>query len=149
MPLRLVDVQQSILRKNTTVALELRRRFEQSGTFVLNALSSPGSGKTTLVEETLKRLRPRYRVGALVGDQATENDAQRLARSGAAVRQISTGAECRLDAQMVTAAYDELLHCHREVSRRAPEGASVGEDRMSSRLDNDPVIVRYRTTVSS
>jgi hydrogenase nickel incorporation protein HypB len=109
MPLRLLDVQQSILRKNSTLAHELRRRFDQTGTFVLNALSSPGSGKTALIEETLRRLGGRYRVGALVGDQATENDARRLSRSGAPVKQISTGAECRLDAQMVTQALDDTF----------------------------------------
>jgi hydrogenase nickel incorporation protein HypB len=108
MPLRLMDVQQSILRKNTTLALELRERFARSQTYVLNFLSSPGAGKTTLLEETLRRLGSRYRVAALVGDQATDNDAQRLARSGAPVRQISTGAECRLDAQMITAALSEI-----------------------------------------
>lgn len=104
MPLRLLDVQQSILRKNATLAHDLRDRFACNGTYVLNLLSSPGAGKTTLLEETLRRLRARYTVAALVGDQATDNDAQRLSRSGAPVRQISTGAECRLDAQMVTAA---------------------------------------------
>lgn len=108
MPLRLVDVQQSILRKNTTLAHELRERFARSGTYVLNFLSSPGAGKTTLLEETLRRLAARCRVAALVGDQATDNDAQRLARSGAPVKQISTGAECRLDAQMITAALTDF-----------------------------------------
>jgi hydrogenase nickel incorporation protein HypB len=107
MTLRLLDVQQSILRKNSTLAHDLRRRFQQTGTYVLNALSSPGAGKTALLEETLRRMGRRYRVAALVGDQATQNDAERLARSGAPVRQISTGAECRLDAQMVTEA---LMH---------------------------------------
>jgi hydrogenase nickel incorporation protein HypB len=106
MPLRLVEVQQSILRKNTTLAAELRERFARSGTYVLNFLSSPGAGKTTLLEATLRKLSERYTVAALVGDQATDNDARRLARSGAPVRQISTGAECRLDAQMVTAALE-------------------------------------------
>jgi hydrogenase nickel incorporation protein HypB len=104
MPLRLVDVQQSILRKNAALAHELRERFAATGTFVLNLLSSPGAGKTTLLEETLRRMRERYAVAALVGDQATDNDARRLARSGAPVRQIATGAECRLDAQMIGAA---------------------------------------------
>ncbi len=104
MTLRIVEVQQSILRKNSTLAHELRARFERTGTFVLNALSSPGAGKTTLIEETLRRLGRDYSVAALVGDQATDNDAVRLARSGAPVKQITTGAECRLDAQMVTAA---------------------------------------------
>jgi hydrogenase nickel incorporation protein HypB len=108
MPLRLVDVQQSILRKNTALAHELRERFARNRTYVLNLLSSPGAGKTTLLEETLQRLRDRYSVAALVGDQATDNDAQRLARSGAPVRQISTGSECRLDAQMITAALSQF-----------------------------------------
>jgi hydrogenase nickel incorporation protein HypB len=108
MPLRLVDVQQSILRKNATLAHELRERFASSGTYVVNLLSSPGAGKTTLLEETLRRLRERYEVAALVGDQATDNDARRLAGSGAPVRQISTGAECRLDAQMITAALQDF-----------------------------------------
>ncbi|MFN2449004.1 MAG: hydrogenase nickel incorporation protein HypB [Candidatus Baltobacteraceae bacterium] len=104
MTLRLVEVQQSILRKNSTMAQDLRTRFERSGTYVFNLLSSPGAGKTTLLEETLRRLSTGYRVAALVGDQATENDARRLARSGVPVKQITTGAECRLDAQMVTSA---------------------------------------------
>src|SRR5215469_773982 len=104
MPLRLIDIQQNILRKNTTLARDLRERFASSGTYVLNFLSSPGAGKTTLLEETLCRLRDRYAVAALVGDQATDNDARRLQRSGAPVKQITTGAECRLDAQMITAA---------------------------------------------
>jgi hydrogenase nickel incorporation protein HypB len=108
MPLRVVEVHQSILRKNATMARELRERFERSGTYVINLLSSPGAGKTTLLEETLRRLGGRYRVAALVGDQATELDARRLRRSGAPVRQIVTGAECRLDAQMVAAALGDL-----------------------------------------
>ncbi len=69
----------------------------------MNLLSSPGAGKTTLLEETLRRLAG-MRTAALVGDQATDNDAQRLARAGAPVKQITTGAECRLDAEMVTEA---------------------------------------------
>ncbi len=108
MPLRLIDIQQNILRKNDTLAGDLRARFARSGTYVLNFLSSPGAGKTTLLEETLRRLQEHYSVAALVGDQATDNDAQRLARTGAPAKQITTGAECRLDAQMVAAALREF-----------------------------------------
>ncbi len=108
MPVRIVEVQQNILRKNSTYARELRDRFSATGTYVVNFLSSPGSGKTTLIEETLRKLQPAYRVAALVGDQATENDSLRLARSGAPVKQITTGAECRLDAQMITDALQEF-----------------------------------------
>jgi hydrogenase nickel incorporation protein HypB len=104
--MRVVEIKQSIMRKNDSLAAALRERFAASGTTVVNLLSSPGSGKTTLLEETLRRLAGSYRVGALVGDQATENDAVRLARSGAPVRQITTAAECRLDADMIAKALD-------------------------------------------
>lgn len=101
MKLRVVEIQQSILRKNDDLARGIREEFARTGTFVVNLLSSPGSGKTTILEATLGALAPRYRVAALVGDQATRNDADRLARSGAPVRQITTAAECRLDAEMI------------------------------------------------
>ena len=101
MKYRVVQIEQNIMRKNDALAAALRARFAAEGTLVVNLLSSPGSGKTTLLEETLGRLAPRLRVGALVGDQATDNDARRLARSGAPVRQITTAAECRLDADMI------------------------------------------------
>lgn len=69
--------------------------------FVVSLVSSPGSGKTTFLEKTLTQLQPRYRVAALVGDLATENDAVRLARSKAPVKQITTGTLCHLEAAMV------------------------------------------------
>ncbi len=101
-PTAIVEIQDAIMRRNDELAATLRERFANDGTLVVNLLSSPGSGKTTLLEETLRRLRAAgKRVGALVGDQATENDAVRLARSGAPVRQITTAAECRLDASMI------------------------------------------------
>jgi hydrogenase nickel incorporation protein HypB len=97
----IVELQDAVMRKNDDLAAALRARFAKSGTFVLNFLSSPGSGKTTLLEETVRRLSPTHRCAILVGDQATNNDANRLARAGAPVYQISTGAECRLDATMI------------------------------------------------
>jgi hydrogenase nickel incorporation protein HypB len=101
MSIRVLKVQRSILKKNSTLAIGLRERFARQGTYVFNLLSSPGAGKTTLLEETLRRLQPRFFAAALVGDQATENDAHRLVRSGAKVKQITTGSECRLDAIMI------------------------------------------------
>jgi hydrogenase nickel incorporation protein HypB len=101
MKMRVVEIAANLMVKNNALAARLRERFAESGTLVVNILSSPGSGKTTLLEETLKRLSHRYRVAALVGDQATANDAARLARSGVPVRQITTAAECRLDAEMI------------------------------------------------
>ena len=103
----IVELQDAVLRKNDELAASLRKRFADEGTFVVNFLSSPGSGKTTLIEETVRRVGERHRCAVLVGDQATDNDAVRLRRAGAPVHQISTGAECRLDATMIDDALRE------------------------------------------
>jgi hydrogenase nickel incorporation protein HypB len=89
------------------VARSLRDRFRAAGVFVVSLVSSPGSGKTAFLEKTLTLLRPDYRVAALVGDLATENDALRLARSGAPVKQITTGTLCHLEASMVQTALED------------------------------------------
>ena len=104
---RLVEVRKNVLKQNDVVARALRTRFHAAGVFVVSLVSSPGSGKTAFLEKTLTLLRPRYRVAALVGDLATENDAARLARSQAPVRQIITGTLCHLEAAMVQRAVDE------------------------------------------
>jgi len=98
---RLVEVRKNILKQNDMIARELRDEFRRSKVFVVSLVSSPGSGKTSLLEKILTLLRPKCRVAALVGDLATENDAQRLARSGAPVKQITTGTLCHLEAGMV------------------------------------------------
>jgi hydrogenase nickel incorporation protein HypB len=105
---RLVEVRQNILKQNDLLARSLRQRFAAAGVFVVSLVSSPGSGKTTLLEQTLTRLRrDGCRVAALVGDLATENDAARLARSQAPVKQIITGTVCHLDADMVERSLEE------------------------------------------
>jgi len=103
---RLVEVRRNVLKKNDGLARELRERFRKAGVRVISLVSSPGSGKTTFLEKTLTMLRPLARVAALVGDLATDNDAARLARSGAPVKQITTGLICHLDAEMVNAALE-------------------------------------------
>lgn len=104
---RLVEVRQQVLKQNDVVARALRRRFEEAGVYVVSLVSSPGAGKTAFLEWTLSALRDRFRVAALVGDLATENDAARLARSAVPVRQISTGTVCHLEAEMVERALDQ------------------------------------------
>ena len=103
---RIVDVRKNILKKNDLAAAALRDRFRDAGVFVVSLVSSPGAGKTTVLERTLTLLRPRVRVAALVGDLATDCDADRLRRSGAPVRQITTGTVCHLDAEMIGRALD-------------------------------------------
>jgi hydrogenase nickel incorporation protein HypB len=103
---RLVEVRRNVLKQNDIAARALRDRFHAAGVFVASVVSSPGSGKTALFERTLTQLRLRHRVAALVGDLATDNDAARLARSQAPVRQITTGTLCHLEAAMVERALD-------------------------------------------
>jgi hydrogenase nickel incorporation protein HypB len=103
---RIVEVRRNILKKNDVAAAALRERFRAEGVFVVSLVSSPGAGKTTFLERTLSALSRECRVAALVGDLATECDADRLRASGAPVRQIVTGTVCHLDATMVERALD-------------------------------------------
>ena len=106
MSTRIVEVRAKVLKQNDLLARALRERFQRSGTCVVGLVSSPGSGKTAFLEKLLGRLARDYRVAALVGDLATENDAARLQRATPNVRQITTGTICHLDAQMVETALE-------------------------------------------
>jgi hydrogenase nickel incorporation protein HypB len=106
MTARIVEVRKNILKENDVRAHELRDRFRESGVFVVSLVSSPGAGKTAFLEATLRALSPQSRLAALVGDLATERDAERLRRTGVQVRQITTGTVCHLDAQMIHSAID-------------------------------------------
>ncbi len=99
---RILEVRANLLKKNDEVAQQLRSRFLTEGVLTVNLVSSPGTGKTALLKRTLAALLQKgLNVAALVGDLATDNDARRLAESGAPVRQIITGSFCHLEAQMV------------------------------------------------
>ena len=102
MTTRIVELRRGILKKNDELAAVLRTRFNTAGVLVLNLVSSPGTGKTAFLERTLRELLAHgQRAAALVGDLETDNDARRLAASGAPVRQINTHGICHLDAEMV------------------------------------------------
>jgi hydrogenase nickel incorporation protein HypB len=98
---RLIKVRENVLKHNDVLARALRERFRAAGVFTVSLVSSPGAGKTAFLEKTLTQLRSEYEVAALVGDLATDNDAERLARSNAPVKQIVTGTICHLEAAMV------------------------------------------------
>jgi hydrogenase nickel incorporation protein HypB len=98
---RMLEVRKNVLKQNDVTARALRDRFRAQGTLAVSLVSSPGAGKTTFLEKTLTLLKPHFRVAALVGDLATENDALRLARSEVPVRQITTGTLCHLEAAMI------------------------------------------------
>jgi len=132
---RLVEVRQNVLKQNDIVARQLRQHFHDAGVYVVSLVSSPGSGKTAFLEKTLALLRPKFRVAALVGDLATENDAARLARSQVPVKQITTGTLCHLEAAMVRSALDgweltdlDFLFIENVGNLVCPSSYDVGED---------------------
>ena len=96
-----IPLERKILSENDRVAGELRARFAAHGILCLNLVSSPGAGKTSLLERTLEAFAPSQRVAVLTGDIQTDNDAVRLARFGFPARQITTGGTCHLDARMI------------------------------------------------
>jgi len=96
-----VEVEKKVLNENQILAEQLRERYRQQGILCVNLISSPGSGKTLLLEKTLDRMDKSARVAILTGDLQTENDAKRLAKFGFPVKQIVTGGTCHLDARMI------------------------------------------------
>src|SRR6516165_2780149 len=135
MTTRLVEVRQQVLKHNDVIARQLRERFHEAGVFVVSLVSSPGAGKTALLEKTLTLLGQRSRVAALVGDLATENDAERLARSQVPVKQIVTGTVCHLEAAMVQNALEgwtldglDFLFIENVGNLVCPSSYDLGED---------------------
>ena len=132
---RLVEVRKNVLKQNDVIARTLRTRFRESGVSVISLVSSPGAGKTEKKKKTLTLLRSRHRVAALVGDLATENDAVRLARSQAPVKQITTGTLCHLEAAMIQNALEgwdtgalDFLFIENVGNLVCPSSYDLGED---------------------
>ena len=107
-PSKRIEVQQAILSQNDRLAERNRGFFKAKKLFVVNLLSSPGSGKTALIERTLTDRGGAMNIGVIVGDLQTENDANRVRAKGAPAVQITTGAVCHLDAHMVEHALEKL-----------------------------------------
>jgi len=156
---RIVEIRQNILKKNDLLARELRKRFQEAGVYVVNLVSSPGAGKTTLLTEMLTRLGERHSVAALVGDLATENDAERLRESGAKVRQITTGTVCHLEANMIEktlAEWDlasiDFLFIENVGNLVCPSSYDLGENQrvvLFSVTEGEDKPVKYPTIVNS
>jgi hydrogenase nickel incorporation protein HypB len=132
---RIVEVREGILKKNDVLARELRARFRAAGVRAVSLVSSPGAGKTALLEATLGALKDELRLAALVGDLATDNDARRLGRAGVPVRQIVTGTVCHLEAEMVARALEgwslaelDLLFVENVGNLVCPSSYDLGED---------------------
>lgn len=93
-----IEINQKVLSKNDMDAAELRSRFKKNGTFTVNIMSSPGSGKTSLLEKILGALSSKYNVAVIEGDLQTENDKERIEKVGVKAVQIQTGGACHLEA---------------------------------------------------
>jgi hydrogenase nickel incorporation protein HypB len=103
-----IPIVENIMNANEQLAAQNRARLDEARTFAINIMASPGAGKTSLIEQTLKRLPSEIKVAAIDGDIATSIDADRAAAAGATAIQINTGGECHLDAVMLRKALDQL-----------------------------------------
>ncbi len=103
-----IPVVKNILAANQKMADSLRKKFAENKILVLNLISSPGAGKTTLLEHTLRDLAPEFRMGVIEGDLQTDNDARRVAATGAQAVQINTEGGCHLDSNLVQTALENM-----------------------------------------
>jgi hydrogenase nickel incorporation protein HypB len=103
-----VSVLKNLLSENDHTAAHNRQHFDRHGVFTVNLMSSPGAGKTSLLEATIDALADRYRIAVIEGDLETENDARRIRAHGVDAIQIATGSACHLDAHMVHQALHQL-----------------------------------------
>ena len=109
MAVRTIDVRERVMAKNDEFAAEVRRRLDDAGVTAFNLVSSPGSGKTLLLERTLEALGEELDIAVMTGDVQTQNDADRLARrTTRLVQAVVTGGACHLDASQVLAALDAI-----------------------------------------
>jgi hydrogenase nickel incorporation protein HypB len=103
-----VEVVEQILSANDQLALENQATLDHAGIFAINMMASPGAGKTSLIEATIRELSDRYNLGVIDGDVATSIDADRAAEAGAQAVQVNTGGECHLDAVMLKGALAQM-----------------------------------------
>ena len=103
-----IKVVRDILGANDQLALKNRRLLDDKKVFAINIMSSPGSGKTSLILKTAEKLKEKFKIGVIEGDIASSVDAEKMSQAGLRVVQINTGGECHLDANMVSLALDNL-----------------------------------------
>ncbi len=107
-PVRVIEIKRSVYESNDREADELRRELKEKGIFLLNLMSSPGSGKTTTLRQTISRMKDDYRIGVMEADIDSDVDAKAIAETGAKAIQLHTGGMCHLDAGMTRQGLDAL-----------------------------------------
>ncbi len=103
-----IPVVRNLLEANKRISKDLKRRFDEKKVLVLNLMSSPGAGKTSLLERTLRDLKSEFRMAVIEGDLQTDNDARRVAATGAKAVQVNTDGGCHLDGNMIQAALESI-----------------------------------------
>jgi hydrogenase nickel incorporation protein HypB len=107
-----IPVVENIMNANDQLAIQNKSRLDQAGVFAINMMASPGAGKTSLIEQTLKHLGDRVKIAVIDGDIASSIDADRASAAGATAIQINTGGQCHLDAVMLRNALNQLDDLH-------------------------------------
>ena len=136
MAIRKIEVRERLMERNDVIARSVRRRLDEFGVFTLNLVSSPGSGKTLLLERTLDALGSEFRIATVTGDVQTQNDADRLARhTSRLVQAVITQGACHLDAKQVETAleaidlqFTDLLFIENVGNLVCPAAWNLGED---------------------
>jgi len=152
MPKR-IRLDKAIVTENDRLAAELADRYDRAGVLVVNLMSSPGAGKTSLLEATARSLGREFRTAAVEGDLATDRDARRIARAGMPCRQINTGGGCHLNAKQVREALDDyrleeldILFIENVGNLVCPAAFDLGEHQrvvVSSTPEGDDKPVKY------
>lgn len=131
----IITVERKVLEKNDELAAKIRENFKKYNTFVLNVVSSPGSGKTSLLEKTIEKLKGKINIAVIEGDVQTDLDAKRVERYGVQVVQIVTNGGCHLDAKLVIDALESIdlekinfLVIENVGNLVCPAGYDLGED---------------------
>ncbi len=131
-----VKVVARILEANDRIAEENRKKFKAAGVYVVNLMGAPGAGKTSLLERTIRELKPKLRIGVIEGDIVGSDDAERIGALDVPVVQINTGGACHLDANMINEVLDEfplsdldMLIIENVGNLVCPAEFNVGEDR--------------------
>lgn len=106
--INLIKIKEEILSENTQLGNEIREKLQSTGTYFINLMASPGAGKTSLLLQTIRQLKPEFSICVVEGDIESMVDSKKIADTGVKAVQIETGGACHLDAPMVQAAFDTL-----------------------------------------
>jgi hydrogenase nickel incorporation protein HypB len=148
-----IEVLQDLLSANNQVAAHNREHFDEHGVLAINLMSSPGAGKTALLEATIVALRDRYRIAVIEGDLETDNDAARIRAHGVPAIQITTGTACHLDAGLVHRALHDLplpvlICCSSKTSATwCARRASISGNTATSRCSASPRAMTSRRNI--